>query len=225
MQIMIHACPARMWYVEHYLVPELERQGAHNITIWNDSERKGNLIACMESFASCVGDGGTWHLQDDVLPCRNFVDRITQEEKWHRDKILCGFVNEQAGPDCNLRGEVYVPDMWYSFPCIYVPNQLARECASWFFDGHWRQEAQFIASTLESCGSGDDWFFREFMELHHGGETVINLTPCLVEHVDMYLGGSAVSPYRGFWARAVYWDDIALIDELRAWINAHERRS
>ncbi len=223
MELLIHTCPARLWYVEEYLVPELRRQGAEKIRIWNDKNRSGNLIACMEAFESCTGAGGTWHLQDDVLPCRNFVQRAEEEEKWYGEKILCGFVNEQGGPDCNLRGEVYAPDMWYSFPCIYIPNQLARECAGWFFDGTWKTEAMFSAFALAECGRGDDWFFKEFMELRHGSETVINLTPCLVEHVDIFLGGSAVSPFRGFWARAVYWEDQELVDELRAWIKARER--
>ena len=37
MQILIHACPARMWYVDGFLVPELRRQGAKHIEVWNDT--------------------------------------------------------------------------------------------------------------------------------------------------------------------------------------------
>ena len=57
MKIMIHACPQRMWYVEEFLAPELERQGADRVDIWCDREGKGNLRACMEAFASCGVEG------------------------------------------------------------------------------------------------------------------------------------------------------------------------
>ncbi len=53
MKVLIHTCPQRMWYVEAFLAPELERQGADEVEIWNDAERKGNLRACMEAFAAC----------------------------------------------------------------------------------------------------------------------------------------------------------------------------
>lgn len=220
MQIMIHACPDRMWYVNEFLIPELERQGAKNIIVWLDAVKAGNLVACMEAFAACEGDGGAWHLQDDVLLCRDFMQRISE---LRTDKVLCGFVNETGGPNCNLRGEVYAADMWYSFPCTYIPNKLARECAEWYFTDAWKFDALPEAYTLASCGRGDDYFFREFMEIHHGGETVINLTPCLVEHIDWMLGGSLVSPYRGYLTRAVYWDDEDLVRALSARIRARMR--
>ncbi len=73
---MIHACLARMWYVEEFLIPSMLEQGIEweSITIWNDAQRRGNLIACMDSFLSLAGsDGGTWHLQDDVIICRDFA--------------------------------------------------------------------------------------------------------------------------------------------------------
>ena len=87
MRILIHAVPERMWYVNEFLVPSLEAQGADNIEIWNDTEHQGNLAACMESFATRKGDGGTWHLQDDVLICRNFVERCRDLD----DGIVFGF--------------------------------------------------------------------------------------------------------------------------------------
>ena len=76
MKVLIHACPKRMWYVEGFLLPELKRQGADEVEVWNDTEGKGNLRACMEAFAARgTGDEGTWHIQDDVLLCRDFVER------------------------------------------------------------------------------------------------------------------------------------------------------
>ncbi len=38
MTVLIHACPKRMWYVEGFLLPELERQGADEVEVWNDTE-------------------------------------------------------------------------------------------------------------------------------------------------------------------------------------------
>lgn len=222
MQIMIHACPDRMWYVENFLVPSIHEQGIEQeqIKICEDKTRQGNLKACMEIFRSCIGDGGAWHLQDDVLISRDFAARIRALPK---DKVVCGFVNELGGPDCNLRGKVYAADMWYSFPCIFIPHELARECAEWFFSDAWKKDADAAADVLAYDNRGDDWFFREFMEVRHGGETVINLTPCLVDHVDFLLGGSVVSPYRGFRTRAVYWDDEERVTELEKEITARER--
>ena len=44
MKVLIHACPKRMWYVEGWLVPELQRQGADSVEIWNDTENGFNRI-------------------------------------------------------------------------------------------------------------------------------------------------------------------------------------
>lgn len=217
MQLMIHACPERRWYVDEFLVPEMRRQGIEP-EVWLDAKRKGNLSACMEAFAACDGDGGTWHLQDDVLPARDFAERV--KDLADGDAVLCGFVNELGGPDCNLRGWVYMPDMWYSFPCTYIPNAIARECAEWWFSGAWRSEVQALAISAAEDGRGDDFLFREFMEIHHGGEMALNLTPCLVEHVDWLIGGSTVSPFRGYYARAVYWEDEELVKNLEQRIKA-----
>ena len=72
MKILIHAVPERMWYVEEFLIPALRAQGAEKIEIWNDTEHRGNLAACMDAFAAREGDGGTWHLHQE------------------RRKLLCG---------------------------------------------------------------------------------------------------------------------------------------
>ena len=240
MKVMIHACPERLWYVDRFLLPELREQGAEEVRVWYDGTGRGNLLSCMEAFASLgtgedASPGGaeedrglpqsppatapserepdTWHLQDDVLLCRDFVRRA--EELEEIPGILCGFVSELGGPDCNLRGRVYVPDMWYSFPCIRIPDALARGCAEWFLSGAWRREADPAAFAMEAAGRGDDWFFREYMELRHGGETALNLVPCLAEHVDWLLGGSIVSRWRGHPTRAVYWEDEERVEELK----------
>ena len=58
MRYMIHACPQRMWYVNDYLLPSLKAQGIpeEEIAIWNDTEGKGTLFSCLESFKACGKD-------------------------------------------------------------------------------------------------------------------------------------------------------------------------
>lgn len=212
MKIMIHACPARMWYVDGFLVPDLMEQGIPDITIWNDTEKRGNLAACMAAFASCSGDGGTWHLQDDVLIASDFAERA---EAAQGDKIVCGFVSDAYGPDPALTGEVYMADMWNSFPCIYIPNRISREFVTWFHGDAWKTEAGPQSFALYEIGRGDDWFFREFMFARHGWETAINLAPCLVEHVDWIVGGSIANQYRGFLTRASWFSDADRVEQLQ----------
>ena len=208
MKVMIHASPVRMWYVEGFLLPELERQGADEIRVFCDTEKLGNLRACMAAFASCEGDGGTWHIQDDVLLCRDFVERCRR----HDEGVVYGFCNEQFTDDPYQSGVVSVEDAWHSFQCVRIPDSYARACAEWL-DGPGRTTA-FYLLWIRS-GKMDDDVFRTFLLNEHSRETVLNLKPNLVEHVDWIIGGSILSPWRGHLARAYWWDDEALVDELK----------
>lgn len=201
MNIIIHACPERMWYVEEFLLPELRRQEAGAVTVWNDSEGRGNLKACMDAFAACSGDGDTWHLQDDVLPRRDFAERIRALEDF--SGVVCGFVDEAAGPDFWKTGCRPMRDMWYSFPCVRIPDAMARGCAEWVRAG---ADRSCQANVLIGQNRGDDWFFLQYAAKTHPEGRVMNLAPCLVEHVDRLLGGSMACPDRDRTARAAYWD-------------------
>lgn len=214
MKVLIHAYPKRMWYVEGWLVPELERQGADEIEIWNDSEGKGNLRACLESFAARTGDGGTWHIQDDVLLCRDFVQRCREHDKG----VVYGFCNVQFTDDPAQTGVVSVEDAWHSFQCLRIPDAYARECAAWF-EGPGRTSGLY--PIWISSGKMDDDMFRTFLLDRHGRETVENLRPNLVEHVDWIIGGSILSPWRGYIARAHFWDDEELVRELKESVRGH----
>lgn len=209
MKVLIHACPQRMWYVEAFLAPELERQGADEMEIWNDTEGKGNLRACMEAFASRTGDGGTWHIQDDVLLCRDFVKRCWE----HDEGVVYGFCCEQFTDDPAKVGRVPVKDAWHSFQCVRIPDAYARECAAWL-EGPGRTSGMY--PIWIKSGKMDDDVFRTFLTDRHGSETVENLRPNLVEHVDWIVGGSVLSPWRGYLARAHFWDDEELVRELKA---------
>ena len=216
MKILIHACPQRMWYVTDYLIPMLEKQGAEDISVWNDTAKAGNLKACMDSFASMQGDDGTWHIQDDVLPCRDFVKRCRQ----HDEGLVYGFCCEQFTDNPKMTGTVYLPDAWHSFQCVRIPNAYARECASWVRSGRWeRESANPELLILHQLCKGDDTFFCEFMAVYHGRITAENLRPNLVEHIDWLLGGSTLHAYRDSLPRSDYWDDEDLIRELKAAIK------
>lgn len=210
MKILIHACPQRMWYVEDFLLPMLREQGAEDIEIWNDTDHKGNLRSCMDSFAARTGNGGTWHIQDDVLPCRDFVQRCEEND----DGLVYGFCCRNFSDRLDAHGEVYVPDAWNSFQCVRIPDQYARECAEWVYSEEWKRESQsFELPILYKVNKGDDTFFHEFVICRHGRETAFNVKPNMVEHIDWLIGGSAIS-WRDYIARAEFFEDQDLVEDL-----------
>lgn len=208
MKILIHACPQRMWYVENHLVPALRAQGAENIEIWNDAEGKGNLRACMESFAARSGSGGTWHIQDDVLPARDFVKRCREND----EGVVYGFCNERFHDDPGQAGRVSVEDAWHSFQCVRIPDEYARGCAEWL---HTKGKENEYYSLWVASGRMDDNVFTAYMISEHGREMITNLKPNIVEHVDWIIGGSTLTPWREFLPRAYFWDDEELVQELK----------
>lgn len=205
MKVIIHACKPRLWYVNDYLIPSLD--GAE-VEVWNDTEGKGNLIACMECFEAQSGDA--WHIQDDVLVCRDFVKRCSELDHG----VVYGFTCGQFGDDPDHTGEVYAPDAWHSFQCVRIPEAWAHECAEWFFSGAWKESPEPEIFALYEMGIGDDTFFREFVQMQHGREKMFNAKPNLVEHVDWLIGGSILSKWRGFLARAHWWEDEELVRDL-----------
>jgi len=222
MRYLIHACPRRMWYVEEFIVPSLRAQGIREdeIEIWNDAEGKGNLFSCMESFRACGErakenpESGTWHLQDDILICRDFAERTRELD----DGIVCGYCCKNFGNFLQERGRQPVIFLWYSFPCIRIPDRIAGECAEWFFTRavkreKWKKEVE--------QGKSDDWFFRNFLHEQRSDMTVLQLDKALVEHVDWLIGGTIVNPQRTWkQTRAAFWQDEELVKELEEKLNA-----
>lgn len=222
MKFLIHACPQRMWYVEEFLIPSLLSQGAAavEVEIWNDDAGRGNLQACMDSFAARRGDGGTWHLQDDVLLCRDFVARCRE----HDEGVAFGFCCRNFGDRLDAFGEVYPPVAWNSFQCVRIPDAWARDCAEWVHSGAWEIESPSPElPILQALGRGDDTFFHEYLLCRHPYETALNIRPNLVEHIDWLLGGSSLHQWRDYLARAEFWEDKGLLEDVRARIKA--RRS
>ena len=219
MRYMIHASPQRMWYVEEFLIPSMKDQGIRpeEIEIRLDSEGKGNLISCMESFRDC-GErekatrrgSGTWHMQDDVLISRDFAEQTRE----HDDGVVCGFACKNFGPSMQERGRMPVGFLWYSFQCIRIPDSLAGECAEWFFT-----DAQYYPKfqQLVAEGKHDDQFFREFLQERHGDMWIYNLDPNIVDHIDWLIGGTLINRMRAIKInRAEFFRDGDLVKELES---------
>ena len=220
MLIMIHACPARMWYVDEFLIPSLVAQGIEReeITVWNDTEKRGNLYACMDSFSEAAKhDGDTWHLQDDVLVCRDFAERIDIEE----DVVVCGFCHTLFEPfNRPMPGFTPAAFMFNSFPCIRIPNRIAGEFVDWFYnDARYRPKYKpWLESNIH-----DDGFWHDFYAEQHAHDYVWNLVPNLVEHVDWLIGGSTINQWRGYVCRSSYWEDEELVLELSQQLARRQR--
>ena len=217
MKYMIHACPQRIWYVNGFLVPSMLEQGIEkkDVIVWNDTKQKGCLVSCMEAFSErgkCKD--GTWHMQDDVIICKDFARRTVELEK---NMIICGFACEKFESSVGSTrigswGDHRVQQMWYSFQCIYIPDYLAKECAEWFFNEaiHRKEYERMILERKY-----DDEFFRMFMLEKHGRKRALNLKPNLVDHIDYLIGGTIVNKQRTYKeSRAYYFEDKDLVYEL-----------
>lgn len=208
---MIHACPQRMWYVTEFLVPSMLEQGIPeaDITIWNDTEKRGNLAACMAAFESLPDDGGTWHLQDDVVISADFAKKT----KEHDAGVVYGFCNRWFKDDPAITGTVYAEDAWHSFQCVRIPNRYAKEAAAWIRNEAPEMRAE--AAILIKLNKGDDTLFREYFLEKHGRETAVNLAPNIVNHIDYMIGGPVTNQWRGFIAGSDIWEDSTILYELR----------
>ena len=213
---LIHAVPKRMWYVEGFLIPSMLEQGIpkENISVYCDEKGEGNLRACLNAFASVPDDNeGTWHLQDDVCICKDFKERT----EWYDNGLVCGFSSLLYDGDLQYRkGAVSRENMWFSFPCIRIPNQWAREEAKWV--------DQFIIGNpvykkFWENGVNDDWAFRTYLKEFHRDCVALNIMPCLVDHVDYLLGGGTGRVKRTHNVRAQYWDCPEVVERLEAKIN------
>lgn len=201
-----------MWYVNGYLIPELQKQGIEP-DVYTDNGAEGNLYATMNTFTYC---GDAWHLQDDVVICNDFAEK-TQNP----DTITCGFCRLQDSiPDKS--GRVKVKDMWYSFPCIYIPGEIAKECAKWFYTTEPTDENLI---RLKQLRKGDDSFFKAFIDKRYPEMDAVNLNPNLVDHVDYLIGGS-IANNTGFMhlgSMAAYFEDDAK-DRLKEWLGQADQK-
>lgn len=206
-QYLIHTMPKRLWYVNKYLIPSMVKQGIQKdqIRVYCDSGI-GCLESCMEAFKS-VGNNyeGTWHLQDDVIVCHDFKE---QTEKLDNG-IVCGFCCKYDNPEDT--GIVPVQKMWWSFPCIRIPNNIAYECATWYYR---YLKGNTIYDEYLKSGVNDDWVFRHYVWDYYKDMAALNLVPNLVDHIDYLIGGTVNSSKRIVQIRSKYWEDEYLVNQL-----------
>lgn len=213
MRYLIHTYPSRLWYVEQHLIPSMLAQAiaSENISVFNDTERLGNLFAFIESLKGLQNEpGGTWHIQDDVIICRDFK-KLT--EKYDKG-VVCGYCcrDFQKTGDAGI---VPIAEQWYSFPCIRIPNDMIPGFLLWFANNHNR--VKYSSFTREK--KFDDYFWKEYCRLECNG-TALNLKPNLVDHVDYLIGGTLVNKDRLLRiTRATYFQDGDLVDDLAQKLN------
>ena len=215
MKYMIHTCEARLWYVEEYLIPSMLKQGIKEDDIYNyvDEKHDGNLVSwvvsCHKSY-EMWGEQNVWHLQDDVLLASYFKEKT--EELESVDGMICGFTCEYDENRKTGEGTV-IDDMWFSFPCIRIPNKIAKEFANWCDIYVWR-DPQYGFWVRQK--KGDDLIFRIYVESYHPHDKILNVAPNLVEHIDYLIGGTVVNKQRNKPnVRSMYWEEDYLVNELK----------
>ena len=218
MKYLIHSCKKRYWYVKNYLIPSMVKQGIReqNIHVYLDYNDDGCLQSCMKSFNGMPDDNtGTWHLQDDVIICSDFKERTLRLSSLY-DGIICGYCYRFDDNRYKI-GNVKAKEMWYSFPCIYIPNKVARDCANWFYNKVVNDGAYFLYVKSKKH---DDTLFRIFVEDYYPNIHVTNLSPNLVDHIDYLIGGSIINNSRDVKeTHAVYFEESELVKELEKEFN------
>lgn len=218
-EYLIHACPARGWYVDDYLIPSMLEQGINRdqIEVWMDDRGMGNLISfmrCCEAYGK--RGSGRWHLQDDVCISSDFKQKTEEFD----DGIVCGFFKATWQGLTPQAGRVPAVYMWNSFQCIRIPDKYIGECAEWFFTDAAYRSVYEETVRINKC---DDSMWMDFLTENHLEETVLNLKPSIVEHVDFLLGGSVINKGRDSWARGDLWEDTEAFEKLRSKLAADSR--
>ena len=217
MRYVVRAYPKRMWFVEQYIVPSMLAQGISesDIVVYNDDKGEGNLRSFLNvCYQAPDDDKGTWYIQDDVCICRDFK-RLTE---LYDDGFVCGFSSERYDGKGRI-GAVHIQDMWFSFPCIRIPNKVARECAPWvdkYIIGN------HVYKQFWESGRNDDWAFRTFVFQRYDKCLATNLAPNLVDHVDYLLGGGSGGK-RPVEVRAQYFYDHDLVKALEEKILKNQK--
>lgn len=223
---MIHCCPDRLWYIEGYLIPKMKEQGIKDeqIILFNDTEKLGNLKACMKSFKqSSTEPGGTWHLQDDIVISKRFKELT--EEYDNPNLITYGFSGYyDVRFDKFIDPGLVVPEkMWSSFQCEYIPNNIAGDWSDWM-------ETGIIGNPVYrdywKDGKGDDWWFKKYIqEKYKGIKFIVNLDPNIVDHIDYLMGGSIINPQRNKPIyRARYWYEEDVIEDVTHWLAKYMKK-
>lgn len=218
-KFMIHTYISRLWYVEDYLIPSMVAQGIgrNDISLVIDD----GTFGCLESFFHSLKyvrgteTDATWHMQDDVIVSRDFkiktLDAVDPE--WEEGSgIVCGYCWTKDSQKHTI-GRVLSTRMWWSFPCIRIPNQIGYDAADWYYaSGVKNPKFKWMIDTKKY----DDQLFKEY--LMSKWISVYNLAPNLVDHIDYLIGGSVVNKQRaggfGVHTMAEYFEGKDLVDKL-----------
>ena len=205
MDILIHGCWKRLKYLEGYLAKKLPK--AHLMV---DYYGEGNIEAYRGSYRVMYLNGvlpktgNTWHLEDDVLPDRRIMKWMRELES--REGIICGFGTTE------IYGEVEPEDMWYSFPCIRIPNDYLIGFEKWLYH-NWMDEDVAMRVAI---GKGIDFLFRKYVI--QNPIPIYHHNPCMVEHIDEYIGGSLINE-RDKPIKAIRFEDTERLAELKDWVK------
>ena len=221
---LIHSCNQRLWYVKDFLIPSMINQGIEpsHILIYRDVNCIGNLRAWVDSCnrvsLQCSKNSidGVWHLQDDVVICRDFKEKTEQ----YNSGIVCGFTCNYAVKPVSGTYKVADDKLWYSFPCMRIPTKILQEFTTWANLCLW-QSQYFRNNVLR--GNADDLVFKEWLIDNYPEEEELNLAPNLVNHIDYLIDGSIVNKWRTTDTTSIFWEDTEILNELEVKIEEYKR--
>jgi len=217
---VIHTSPKRIDFVQGYMIPCFERYGIKDIIVWNDVKMEGQLQAwtkCAEWIVMNKPDyEGTWHLEDDVVPCKNFkaiADSVSAE-----GIIVQGFVTNNPFADFKGKtGKLPVQCLPYGMQCIYIPNFYLKGFI-YFVDKYVNtglyHKRQYDCGTLYS-----DNVFRGLVRKYCKDSCVNILEDCMVEHIDYLIGGRSIKKQKFTDRRAIKFDNYEEVELLKRWVE------
>lgn len=218
MKYMIHSCNKRLWYVKKYLIPSMIKEGIpeEDIILWNDDNGIGNLKSWVKS-CEYIRDNLpmydiTWHMQDDVIICKNFKERTQNPPP---NDLTCGFRCKNFNSvSYNKLGKRPLKNFLWGLQCVSIPNYLINHFVLWFYtyvvrDGH--------NAKRYSQNKFDDYFFLRFLQLNYPFTQCYNLEWSLVDHIDYLLGGTAIENqfHNSNINRAVKFDNNEAVEKLQ----------
>lgn len=216
MKYVIHTSPKRIDFVNKYQVPILIKYGINekDIVVWNDTEFKGQLKAWLECAEEILKTDsiydGCWHLEDDVVPCKDFLNLTSQPPQ---NDIVQGFRCKEFDDHYDCIGKQPIDKILYGSQCIWIPNVYLKSMLKMFEEevltGKRRKPlydaGKFYSDTLLKCA----------MNKYHKYTFVYNLENSLVDHIDYLIGGSSVGVIRSKKiCRAIKFDNQEEIDKL-----------
>lgn len=203
--------------------PCFRRYGVEDIIVWNDEEMTGQLTAwtdCAAWIATNRKDYiGTWHLEDDVIPCKDFKT-ISETVIGEGNMIVQGFITDN--PFSDFKGETgilpvrYLP---YGMQCLYIPNDYLKGFI-YFADNYVKpglyHKRQYECGTLYS-----DNVLRGMMRKYYPNAMVNILEKCMVEHIDDMIGGRSIRKQAYTKRKARSFDNLEEVEQLRKWVKAY----